>query len=188
MFSIPDPLHPAVVHFPIVLLLVGAVVAVVGIFVNRRQFAWLAAVLLGLGAVSGFLAVRSGDLAEEGAGELSPSVEALVEAHEEWAERAQIAGAIAAALAILAATLSTLVWRRGKKTPAETGPARPATGMVTLPTLGLSVRVFAAIVAITACFFVYQTARRGGELVYAHGVGVKSGTAQIPANPRANDD
>ena len=32
---IPDPLHPAVVHFPIVLLLLGAPLAVVAVFVRR---------------------------------------------------------------------------------------------------------------------------------------------------------
>jgi hypothetical protein len=44
----------------------------------------------------------------------------------------------------------------------------------------------AASVALTACFFVYQTARRGGELVYVHGVGMKSTPAQTSG--KAPDD
>ena len=32
MISIPDPLHPALVHFPIVLILAGTAVAVVAVF------------------------------------------------------------------------------------------------------------------------------------------------------------
>ena len=39
---IPDPLHPAVVHFPIVLLLLGAPVAVVAVFVRGCTLSVLA--------------------------------------------------------------------------------------------------------------------------------------------------
>jgi len=35
MFQLPDPLHPAIVHFPIVLLLIGAAGAVVSVFTER---------------------------------------------------------------------------------------------------------------------------------------------------------
>jgi len=86
------------VHFPIVLLLLGASVAVAGVFINRWHLAWMAAGLLGLGAVGCFLAVKSGDTAKEGAGEPPPTVEALVDVHEKWAERTEIVGAVAAAL------------------------------------------------------------------------------------------
>jgi hypothetical protein len=39
MVSLPDPLHPALVHFPIVLLLLGAAVAVLSALVNRGRLA-----------------------------------------------------------------------------------------------------------------------------------------------------
>jgi uncharacterized membrane protein len=68
MFSIPNPLHPAIVHFPIVLLLIGAAVAMVSVFVSRWHLAWVAAALLGLGVVGSFFAVKTGDSAKESVG------------------------------------------------------------------------------------------------------------------------
>jgi Flp pilus assembly protein TadB len=121
MFSIPNPLHPAIVHFPIVLLLIGAAVAVVCVFVSRWHLAWVAAALLALGAVGSFFAVKTGDSAKESLGELPPAVETLVDAHEKWAERTEIVGAVAAALAIGAAVLGTLAAssRRRKRASAS---------------------------------------------------------------------
>ena len=37
MFQLPDPLHPAIVHFPIVLLLIGATVTQRLAFILRRN-------------------------------------------------------------------------------------------------------------------------------------------------------
>ena len=51
--------------------------------------------MVGLGAVGYFVAVRTGDAAQEAAGEGLAQIEALIDAHESWAERTQIAGAIA---------------------------------------------------------------------------------------------
>ena len=45
-----------------------------------------------------------------------------------------------------------------------------------------------AAVALTACVFVYETARRGGELVYVHGVGVRAAPGQVFGNPPADRD
>jgi len=175
MFSIPNPLHPAIVHFPIVLLLIGAAVAVVCVFVSRWHLAWVAAALLALGAVGSFFAVKTGDSAKESLGELPPAVETLVDAHEKWAERTEIVGAVAAALAIGAAVLGTLAASsRRRKRASASDSIHSSAGWITPVSLALTARVLAASVALTACFFVYQTARRGGELVYVHGVGMKS--------------
>lgn len=188
MFSIPNPLHPAIVHFPIVLLLMGAAVAVVSVFVNRWHLAWVAAALLGLGAVGCFVAVRTGDSAEESVGKLAPTTEGLVDAHQGWAERTQIVGTIAGALAVGAAVLSTMpAWRKRRKVPTENG-SRHYAGWAPVRTVALTARVLTAIVALIACFFVYETARRGGELVYTQGVGVRSAPAQAAGNTAAEAD
>jgi uncharacterized membrane protein len=189
MFSIPNPLHPAIVRFPIVLLLIGAAVAMVSVFVSRWHLAWVAAALLGLGVVGSFFAVKTGDSAKESVGELPPAVETLVDAHEKWAERTEIVGAVAAALAIGAAVLGTVpAWSRSQKRPSESHSIHSSAGWITPVSLALTARVLTAGVALMACFFVYETARRGGELVYAHGVGVKSAPAQISGKAPAEND
>jgi uncharacterized membrane protein len=192
MVTLPEPLHPALVHFPIVLLLLGAAAAVISALVNRGHLAWLAAALLGLGALGSFLAVRSGDAAEDSAGKLAPAVEALVKAHEAWAERTQVAGEVAASLALAAALLGAAAARgRRPRGSAGTGPMRSMAGWTPRTTLALSAGTFRALtaaVALTACVFVYETARRGGELVYAYGVGVKAAPGQVLRNPPAERD
>jgi uncharacterized membrane protein len=189
MFSIPNPLHPAIVHFPIVLLLIGAPVAVVSVFVSRWHLAWVAAALLGLGAVGCFFAVATGDSAEESAGKLSPTTETLVNAHQGWAERTQIFGAIAGVSAIGAAVLTTLLaWLKRRKVPIENRSGHPKASWAAVRAVALITRVLTAMVALTACFFVYETARRGGELVYSQGVGVRSAPAQTNGNTATNGD
>ena len=82
---------------------------------------------------------------------------------------------------------------RGQKPrgPAGTGSMRSIAGWTPRATLALSAGTFRALtaaVALTACVFVYETARRGGELVYAYGVGVKAAPGQVLRNPSAERD
>src|SRR6516162_317511 len=163
----PNPLHPAVVHFPIVLLLLGAVVAVASVFVDRWQLAWAAAGLLALGALGCFFALKTGDVAHESVGKLTPTAEALVDAHEEWAQRTAIVGAPAGALAIVAVALRAVpILSEKKKGLTEKSFLNASPTWAAWRTVALGARVLTAVVALAACFFVYQTARRGGELVY----------------------
>jgi len=55
--TLPNPLHPAVVHFPIVLLLLGAVAALAAAFLPRGRLPLVAAVCLSMGAVGSVAAV-----------------------------------------------------------------------------------------------------------------------------------
>ena len=175
----PNPLHPAVVHFPIVLLLLGAVVAVASVFVDRWQLAWAAAGLLALGALGCFFALKTGDVAHESVGKLTPTAEALVDAHEEWAQRTAIVGAPAGALAIVAVALRAVpILSEKKKGLTEKSFLNASPTWAAWRTVALGARVLTAVVALAACFLVYQTARCGGELVYTQGVGVRSAPAQ----------
>jgi uncharacterized membrane protein len=87
---LPDPLHPAVVHFPIVLMFLVPIAAMLAVWVIRRgadtRRTWaiplaLAAVL----ALSSFVALRTGE-AEEDRVE-AVVAEAAIHEHEEAAER-----------------------------------------------------------------------------------------------------
>ncbi len=87
---LPDPLHPAVVHFPIVLTFLLPLAAL-GALWHRRQYpgargAWmLTTALAGALTASAWLAVQTGERDEEGVERVVP--EAPLEEHEEAAER-----------------------------------------------------------------------------------------------------
>lgn len=149
LFALPDPLHPAVVHFPIVLLLLAAPVAVAAVFRRPRWLAVVAAALLGLGALGAVVAVQTGEEDSERVSE-TPALEAVMEEHEEWAERTQVVALVAAVLALGAVALGR--W----------------------PGIALGARVMAAVGALAAGWCVAETGHYGGILVYQHGAGVNT--------------
>lgn len=149
----PDPLHPAVVHFPIVFLLLGAPLAVVAVFVRHFNLPVLAAVVLALGGAGALVATWTGGQAAELAGELNGGGEHVLDEHEEWGKRSRNAGIIAALLAVTSAVL----FRK--------------------PVAARSLGAAAALAAVAAAFSVAQAGHYGGQVVYKHGVGVNSATA-----------
>ena len=165
MIPFPDPLHPAVVHFPIALLITGAGAAVVAVFVRRWHLPWLAALLLVLGSAGAVVAVGTGKQEEEMVETSSAAAEQVLDDHEEWGETARNF-ALAAALFALAAALAARVRFAG---------------------LGLS--VVAALLALAGAYAVAQAGHYGGELVYRHGAGINtSGAASTPENPKHHGD
>jgi uncharacterized membrane protein len=174
MFTLPSPLHPAIVHFPIVLVLLGAAAAVAGCGLYRWNLPWIAAVLLTMGSIGAFVAAQTGEDAEDQAGNLSAAADALLEKHEEAAERTEFSSAAAAILAIAAAGAGTFASRRKSREITDASAVAATPGARRSPGKAvLMLRAVAALASLTACWFVYQTGRAGGELVYDHGVGVK---------------
>jgi uncharacterized membrane protein len=145
---LPDPLHPALVHFPIVLLLLGAPLAVLAVFIRGWNLPALAAVTLAFGAAGAVAATWTGGKAAELTGELNPAAEDSLNAHEEWGERARNAGLVAGVLAVASAAL------------------------IRKPLAGRSLGVLAALASIVAALFVAQAGHQGGQLVYKNGVGI----------------
>ena len=144
-------LHPQVVHFTIVLAIVGVAFRLVSL-VGKPAFVGPAATtLLLLAAASSVVSVRSGTAAH-GPVERAPGARPAVMEHEEWGERTQTALLIVGAIEILG-----LFLRRSPK--------------VRL------VHSLAAIAGLAAVFCVYETGEHGGELVYSYagGVGIRSG-------------
>jgi uncharacterized membrane protein len=87
---LPDPLHPAVVHFPIVLMFLLPIAAIVALWRQRRspgsRGSWvLTTVLAGALTASAWLALETGEQDEEGVERVVP--EAALETHEEAAGR-----------------------------------------------------------------------------------------------------
>ncbi|NOS70605.1 MAG: hypothetical protein HOP33_11830 [Verrucomicrobia bacterium] len=157
MNFIPSPLHPAVVHFPIVMIVLGAVVSVIAVFWRKGYVPAFAAALLALGALGAWVATETGE-SDGGLVENSPAqVETLLDAHEDWAKRTLTAAAIAAAIAVGAAALFRF------------------------PRAARGVAVAAALAAGIAAWTVYETGHRGGALVYRHGAGVDPSVAATGA-------
>lgn len=149
MSIVPDPLHPAVVHFPVVLIVLGCAAAWLAVFVRKGNVPWFAALLLALGAAGAWVAKATGK-AEGGLLEnISPQMESLLDAHQDWAGRTVIAATITALVAVAAAAVSRF------------------------PRWARSAAVAAALAASVAGWTVYETGHRGGALVFEHGAGVR---------------
>jgi uncharacterized membrane protein len=142
---LPDPLHPAVVHFPVVLAMLLPAAALLGMLAVRRgtapRSAWSYVTLVAfLLFASSFVAVRTGEQEEE-------TVEEVVDhdtihEHEEKGERLQ-----------LLAGIGFLVFAAGLSGGAIGRIARPAALLGSLAIAGQA----------------YLTGDSGGELVYRHG-------------------
>ena len=150
---LPDPLHPAVVHFPIVLMFLLPLAALGAVWYMRRhperRGVWvLTTALAGALTLSAWVAVETGERDEERVEEVVP--EASLGTHEEAAERFLLLSA--GVLVIAGAGLL-----RGRIGSA----ARLAT---TAGALGLVVA--GAMVG-----------HSGGELVYRHGAASAHATA-----------
>jgi uncharacterized membrane protein len=142
---LPDPLHPAIVHFPIALaVLTPLLAALVGLAIRSRALdrrSWALVVLFqALLAGSAWLAVETGEDEEERVEKVV--AERHIEEHEEAAERL---------LALAAATLLVSL------------------GGVAAGRLGAAARVATIAVGAAVVAGAVAVGHSGGELVYRHG-------------------
>jgi len=147
-------IHPLIVHFPIVLLLIAPLFILIGVLRKpHRSFPFLvvALILMALGTVSTYVAASSGKAAGEPA-ENKPQAEAVLDQHEELAEVTQIA--FSALTLIFASILFVPKLLKREPTPAIS---------TILPLVFL---LFYATGAITLA----NTAHEGGRLVHEFGV------------------
>ena len=154
MFPTMAQIHPQVVHFVIALAFVGVGARIVSLIPGTR-FSFtnqMATALIVIAAISGFIAVKSGQAAH-GPVERVPGAREAVQEHEEAGEWARdwLIG-----LAIL--ELVTLAFWRREKVGMILKGACAVGGLVTLAT-------------------VYEAGEHGGVLVYnyAGGIGLRSG-------------
>ena len=172
---LPNPLHPAVVHFPVVLAFLLPISAIVAIWTIRKGSrvtrAW--AVPLAIAAtlaLSSWVSAETGESQEEKVEKVVP--EAPMEAHEEAAELFVTGSAL------------LLVITAGGMIGGMTGRISRATA-----TLG-------AIVLVAGAAYVGHT---GGQLVYQHGAASafaspsgaqpnSSASASLTSHRRVDDD
>ncbi len=152
MFGTALPnLHPAIIHFPIALLVVGLGFDM-GCLVFRRQ-AWLdrsAATLLGLGAIGAWVAVLTGEQAADSLLSVPAHVQPLIAEHHDWAVWT------ARIFSLIALVRVALAWADlGAKTLSR-----------------VPVRAVVLAGAFAGQLMLLGTADRGGALVFEHGLAV----------------
>ena len=150
----PDlgPLHPQIVHFVVGLLLVGVALRWISLTGKLPFTGPAATTLLLLGTIAAVFAVSSGTAAHE-AVEQIPGVGLAVRTHEEWGHTTRTIFLVVAALELVALALARRPeWRRW-------------------------VFVASGLVGLYGCYAVYETADRGGKLVYSYagGPGLRTG-------------
>jgi uncharacterized membrane protein len=148
MFPLPDPLHPALVHFPIVLLILGGIGAVAAIFTDRWNVRKWGALFLAVGAIGAFAAVWTGDQAKETTRLLSETAENLLDQHADLAHQARNFAVAAALFGLISACVKLKgVFRHG-------------------------LTVATAVMSMICVWYIVQTGHLGGQVVYQHGVGM----------------
>jgi uncharacterized membrane protein len=150
---LPDPLHPAIVHFPIVLAILLPIVSGAALWAVRRGAApiraWgIAAATAAALTISAWLAVETGEAQEERVERVVP--EQVLDRHAEAAERF----AVLAGVLLLVSGVGLAGGRVG----------RAARMVATVGSLGLA---GAGV----------QVGHTGGKLVYQHGAASAYATA-----------
>lgn len=152
-------LHPIVVHFAIVLILVAAIMQIINIFLLRKELGWIIAVFLLGGLVAGIVA--GGRLHPHTIG-LSNHAGMILSKHDQWAEWTIITSSVALALHVVHLFLvrksKRLVKAPGQRIRFDFRFYR-----------GLAVII--AIILIIATFCVFRTGHYGAQLVHIEGVG-----------------
>jgi uncharacterized membrane protein len=159
MFEIPDPLHPAIVHFPIVLIFLGTLVSVLTIFTRRGALPQFAAVTLILAAGGAQLAVSTGERQAEEVIQRMPDSKPLIRVHAEWGEKVPMAAATAAISALVALAAYRLARTRR------------------------ILAVITTLIAAWASYCAFEAGEYGGAMVYHHGVGLQLAPSGAGASP-----
>lgn len=163
---LPNPMHPAVVHFPIVLaLLLPVVLAGVWVAIGRGATAartWgIVVALFAVLFLASWVSVKTGEAQEEVVEEVLRTDRPLHD-HEEAAERFLILAGIALALA----------------------PVGMIKGRI-----GSAGRAATAVASLVLVAAVYNVGHSGGELVYRHGAASAYATgAGVPVTAQATPE
>ena len=153
---IPDwsALHPLVIHFPIALLLIAPLFIVVGALLKPekgRSFLLAALALMVIGTCGTYFAVATGEAAGKLA-ERTPEINAVLEHHEELAERTRASFTVLTIIFAAILFVPKLLYRESNRTVSAI-----------LPLIFL-------VLYIVGALFLANTAHNGGRLVHEFGV------------------
>ncbi|WP_146547971.1 DUF2231 domain-containing protein [Rummeliibacillus suwonensis] len=143
------PLHPSIVHFPIALLVLGAVIEIVNCFVKKDTLNRFGTLLIVIGVISGFVALLTGEGAEKFAFQnWGHSLHDQVEMHAFFADVSIILFSIVAVIKLVFKH-TLFKWR----------PKRIKDGLVSIIIVILCVAGIASLAT---------TGHLGGKIVYEH--------------------
>ncbi|MFQ5536932.1 MAG: hypothetical protein ACE5GJ_05715 [Gemmatimonadota bacterium] len=168
--------HPQVVHFVLGGLILGLPLYWLAFMERLRFLRATASVLLLVGTLAAFVAVKSGEDAH-GPAERIPDTRDLVVHHEELGERTRTVFAVILVVELLGLMLARKARAsEGSVLEVEAGDTDLA-GANTRRFASLAVRGVVAVAWTAGAFLLYETAEHGGEIVYerAGGVGFQQG-------------
>ncbi len=139
-------LHPKVVHFPIALLLTYVILELIGIVFRKEFYQKAAHLLLFLGVIGALFAVLTGNQAFTAYEYWNDSSSELFNDHQTFA--------------------NLTVWY-------FTGILALRTYLVVKKKFSSSYRYIILALALFGCYFIYQTAEYGGDLIKKFGVGTE---------------
>jgi uncharacterized membrane protein len=153
--AVPGSWHPTAVHFAIALVVLGVVLRWLALVPRLASLGRAALFLLVLGAAAVVVAVESGESAH-GPVERAPGLAPVVEEHQDWGKRTQVA-----VLLVLGAELAALLLALGARLRPYAKPAL----------------LLSAALGLVAFLCVFETAQHGGRIVYSYagGVGIQTG-------------
>jgi uncharacterized membrane protein len=166
-----DDLHPLVIHFPIVLLLIAPLFILIGAAVappHGRPYLHSALLLMVLGTVAVWFAVATGEATADLV-ERNPQVVAALERHEDLADSTRIVFTVATIIFAIA-VFAPRVWQRDT--------TRLFSTVVPL--------VFAVLYGAAALLLV-NTAHQGGRLVHELGTSPPAVATDSAPAPVEND-
>ncbi len=167
-----EGLHPAVVHFPIALLLVVPLFILAGLLSarHRRQTWSCGLVLCILGTLGAILATATGEASAEALA-LPKELRVFVDVHEEAGELTRTVFVVLAVLYVALLTIEIYGQKLFKRPPSQQ----------------LLTRLMAAYFAIYVggCAVLVNTASLGGELVHLHGIRAPLKQSSLMSNDSA---
>ena len=146
------PLHPLVVHFPVVLILVSLLFEIVGRATDGPWWRKASLAMLVIAVVAGIVAGYTGELAADHAEKIQRIAEDTVDSHGDLAKLS--------------------IWLAGGALAARLAEA----GMGTLRGV---VSLVALLLQLASAVTIGVAGHRGGLLVYRHGAGVTVGDQPV---------
>ena len=136
-------LHPLVVHVPIMMLIIAALVQLFSLFVFKRELTWTAWIMLIVGFIGSY---ASSTWFHAHAGALPPDTQHLLEEHERYADfTIWLSGAALVFQSFNLFFLKRKLWAN----------------------------LLTALLIVASAVFVALAGHHGAELVHKHGVGAK---------------